>query len=304
MKKTILLTLALLALLATPQARAWAYKDGDLLLVFRKSGHNNVEFDLGSVSNLLGHANGYTTTITGWDASLVTSEFGANLTGVKIILLATTSRTNASPTVWLSSAEPNTTAYNGSQADWDALYSAVNGVGSRPIYPFNVPAAVATPTNAYSIDPGDPQTGGASYDYTVSGGNFGGIAKLGGNAPFTVEQPAPGLLDFWAIQPAGINPPPPDKLIGTFTITASGVLTFVAGPRASTINGVTHSGNVSTIQFTTTVGNIYSVAYTNASGAAVATWPVDGTTLIGNGKLNTINHTNTSSAEFFRVRTQ
>jgi hypothetical protein len=31
---------------------------------------------------------------------------------------------------------------------------------------------------------------------------------------------------------------------------------------------------------------------------------VDATTVVGNGKLNLINHTNASSAEFFRVRTQ
>jgi hypothetical protein len=52
-----------------------------VLLVFRQ-GSQNVEFDLGSVTNFLGKTNGYTTTVTGWDLSLVTSTFGS-LTGVK-----------------------------------------------------------------------------------------------------------------------------------------------------------------------------------------------------------------------------
>ncbi|HEX9045441.1 MAG TPA: hypothetical protein VF988_00325, partial [Verrucomicrobiae bacterium] len=67
---------------------------------------------------------------------------------------------------------------------------------------------------------------------------------------------------------------------------------------------VSHSGNVNIIQFTTTVGNTYSVAYTNKLGGAVASWPVDATTLVGNGKVNTLNHTNADGAEFYRIKTQ
>ena len=299
MKKIILLTLALPALLATPLARAWTYNNGDLLLVFRESGHKNIEFDLGSVANFLGKTNGYTTTVTGWDTSLVTTEFGTDLTGVKVVLLAAAGSTN-----WLSSAEPNTTAYNVSSQDADTLYSIISAVGTKPLYPINIPVAGA---NSYSIDPGGLYAA-SSYDYIVSGGTLNGktIPKLGGNAPFTVEQAVPGFLDFWAIQSTTIYPnSPPDTLIGTFTITTNGVLTFVAGPRASTINGVRRSGNASAIQFTTTVGNTYSVAYTNTLGGPVATWPVDVTTLVGNGKVNTLNHTNSGdAAEFYRVSVQ
>ncbi|MEI6194682.1 MAG: hypothetical protein WCS42_10160 [Verrucomicrobiota bacterium] len=301
MKKIFLLTLALLALQATPQARAWGYKDGDLLLVLRSSSHNNVEYDLGSVSNFLGRANGYTTNITGWNTSVATTEFGSDLTGVKVILLATTSPANPNPTAWVSSTEPNVTAYNGSQSDWDGLYGAINGVGSRPIYPFNVTPAAATPTNAYVINP----SSGASYDYTVSAGSGNGIAKLGGNAPFVVEQTVPGALDFWAVKPSAIYPnPPADKLIGTFTLAANGVLTFVAGPRASSISSISRSGNVSTVRFTTTVGNTYSLGYTNKLGGALATWPVDANTVVGDGRIDTLNHTNSSGAEFYNIKTQ
>lgn len=296
MKKIILPTLALLALLATPLARAWTYNDGDLLLVFRASGHNNIEFNLGSVTNLLGKTNGYTTAITGWSTSLVTTEFGTDLTGVKVILLATGGSTN-----WLSSVEPNTTAYNISSSAADTLHGVISAVGTKPLYPISIPTAGA---NAYSIDPGG-QYKASSYDYVVSGGNFSGIQKLGGNAPFTVEQTIPGSLNFWSIKSTTIYPnPPPDNLVGTFTITADGVLTFIAGPRQSNITTVTRSGNVSTVQFTTTVGNAYSLSYSGALGTPVSSWPVDSTALIGNGKINTINRTNNADAEFYRVNTQ
>jgi hypothetical protein len=309
MKNFILSSVALLVLLATPLARAWSYNNGDLLLVFR-NGSYDIEYDLGSVTNLLGHANGYTTTITGWNSSLVTGLFGTDLTGVDVILLAVTSPTNASPTAWLSGSEPNTTAYEVSPITWSSdLYNIISAVGNRPLIPFAVPPAAVTPTNAYSIQVAGID-GGASYDDIVTGGNpvgtLSGIQNLGGNASFTVQQTIPGSFDFWAIQPSTIYPnPPPDTLVGTFNITTNGVLTFVAGPRASSITGVSHAGNVSAIQFTTTVGNHYSVAYTNKLNSSSASWPVDANTLIGDGAIDTINHTNNNqSVEFYRVNTQ
>ena len=296
MKRIILTSLAALTLLATPQVRAWTYSDGDLLLVFRASGHKDIEFDLGSVAPLLGKTNGYTTTITGWDTSLVTTEFGTDLTGVKVVLLGTGGSTN-----WLSSAEPNTTAYNVSSQEADILHGAISAIGTRPLNPIKIPVAG---DNAYAIDPGG-QYAASSYDYIVKGaGSASGIPKFGGRSPFTVEQAIPGFLDFWQVE-STINPnSPPDKLIGTFYITSDGVLSFIAGPRAAVVTTVTRTGNVSAVQFTTTVGNQYALSFTNALGGPVSTWPVDGGVVIGNGKLNTINRTNADSAEFYRVNTQ
>ncbi|HTR40629.1 MAG TPA: hypothetical protein VMH87_03360 [Pseudomonadales bacterium] len=303
MKKIILPAIFLLALLAAPLARAWSYNDGDLLLIFRETGFNDIEYNLGSVSNLLGHANGYTTTITGWNPSPVTSQFGSDLTGVSVILVAVTSATNATPTAWLSSPDPNTTAYN--VGAWSQnLHSIISAVANRPItspYSYTLKPVAVTPTNAFSIS----VSSGASYDSIVSGGTFANIPNLGGHSPFTVEQVIPGSFDFWAVQPTSVYPnPPPDQLVGTFTITAGGVLTFVSGPRQSTITGVNHSSNVSSVQFTTTVGNHYSVAYTNQLGGNTA-WPVDAATIIGDGNIDTINHTNNNGGvEFYRVNTQ
>ncbi len=294
MKRLTLTTLAALVLLAAPLARAWNYNPGDLLLVFR-NGAQDVEFDLGSVTNFLGQTNGYTTTVTGWDLGLVTSTFGS-LNGVSMALLATGGTTN-----WLSSAEPNTTAYNGSSQAANILNSVISAVGTKPANLFNVPS---NSVNAYSIDATPSgQYYHASYDYIVSGGN-GGIPQWDGNAPFTVEQSIPGFLDFWQVQATTIYPnPPPDTLIGTFTINASGGLTFVAGPRPATITSVTHGGNTSQVKFTTTVGNTYSLAYTNQLGGAPSTWPVDAATVVGNGKANTITHAATGAVEFYRVGT-
>ena len=308
MKKIIPLSLAALAWLATPSARAWNYNVGDLLLVFRQTGASDVEFDLGSVSNYLGHANGYTATVTGWNPTLVTSTFASttnlngfpNLTGVSVALIAAASTPQ---TAWLSGAEPNTTAYTVGTSAWtSSLYNVINAVGNRPVF-YNIAAATnvnATATNSYVISTGSL----ASYDSTVSGGTITGIqdiSQLGGKSAFTVEATIPADLDFWAISPSSANPKPADQLVGRFELGTNGLLTFIAGPRASTLQGVARSGNVSTIQFTTTVGNTYTLAHTNKLAAPVASWPVDTTTITGDGNVDTITHTNAGSAEFYEV---
>lgn len=296
MKRFILTPLAALALLATPALAAWNYNPGDLLLVFR-NGSQDVEFDIGSVTNVLGHTNGYTASIAGWDPTLVTSEFGS-FSGLNVALIATSGGTN-----WLSGIEPNYTAYNVSAQGAQTLQTIINGVGTKPLFPTQIPAAE---TNAYSIDVGNIYRT-RSYDYIVSGSTLNSIPTFDGDVPFTVEQTIPGSLDFWSIASTSVYPnSPPDHLVGTFTITADGVLTFVAGPRASTVTGISHSGNVSALQFTTTVGNTYSVGYTNQLGGALSTWPVDPNTLTGDGHADTLYHTNSGGGaiEFYNIRTQ
>jgi hypothetical protein len=300
MKKFILLALAALTLLDAPLARAWIYNEGDLLLIFRKGGID-VEFDLGTVNNYLGQTNGYTITVPGWSLSYLTNALApindpAHPTDV--VLLASGGATN-----WLTSAEPNVAAYQGSSQASQKISGDINGVGYGP-FAYSLPS---NSVNAYVIDSGNIDYGSAAYDevVTANGSNIKFVGQLGGDAPFTVQQSIPGFLDFWQVGTTTVYPgSPADKLIGTFTIDTNGVLTFVAGPRASTITSVNYSGGVSALKFTTTVGNIYNVAYTNKLGGATATWPVDGTTVTGNGRTGTINHTATGNAEFYRIQTQ
>ena len=61
-----ILTLLALALAAVPTARAWTYNDGDVLLTFREAGYNDVEFDIGNVSQFTNLAVGTTITVSGW----------------------------------------------------------------------------------------------------------------------------------------------------------------------------------------------------------------------------------------------
>ncbi len=134
MKTFLKISVVALALLSAPLARAWTYTNGHALLVFRLSGFNNVEFDLGDISQFVGKPDGYTASVTGWNSNLVTSVFGSDLSGVSVVLAATTSDTNASPAAWISSGDPDALPHNYSFPTWrNNLYSIINAVGVRPL---------------------------------------------------------------------------------------------------------------------------------------------------------------------------
>jgi len=305
MKRIFQTSLLAIVLLATGSARAWNYTEGDALLIFRDGSHD-VEFDIGSITQFLGHTNGYTAVVTNWSLNLVTSTFGPDLTangdGVTVLLLAASS---SNSTAWLSSAEPNTTAYNPSAAGLGSIFGLVSSVGISP-KTYSVPTN-STPQSLVIAVTGSGNAGKykyASYDYVVSGGTYNAIPRLGGSAPFIVEEGIPGSLDLWAIQATGTTPQPPDHLVGTFNITADGVLTFVAGPRAAVIAGVTRNAGASTVSFSTVVGTTYSLAFTNALTGGTNSWPTDSTVVVGDGYVDTISHTNSVGAEFYRISAQ
>jgi hypothetical protein len=321
MKKLFQLSLAALALVSAWQARAWTYKDGDVLLIFRESAipstypspNNDVEFDLGSVTNFLGKTNGYTTTVTGWTLSQVQAVYGSDLTGVSVVLIAATSPTNASPTAyfsaalpqsfWLNGVEPYNTAYNVSPSVWQGFWTKINSVGTRPgLY---LPAAQQTA--AYSFAPSSI----LSYDHIVASDNYvkagaqntinaDWLPQFGGFAPFTVEGVAPGSFGFLAVASSTAATKPLDSYIGTFTIDNLGNLTFTAGPPTPVVTGITRSGNVNTVSFSTVLSGNYSLIYTNTLGGSTS-WPVVGNSLVGDGNTNWLTHVNNDDAGFYKV---
>src|SRR5262245_1586384 len=126
MKNLLKIMAAMVAMAAAPSAHAWTYTNGHALLIFRLNGFNNVEFDLGDVSQFVGKPNGYTVGVSGWNSNLVTSVFGSDLSGVNVILAATTSDTNASPAAWLSSGDASAQPHNYSFPTWrNNLYSVI-----------------------------------------------------------------------------------------------------------------------------------------------------------------------------------
>ena len=294
MKNILPLTLVGLALLATPPARGGTtYQDGDVLLIFRQTGLNDVEYDLGNISQFTNHPNGYAAAVTGWDPTVATGVFGADLTGVSVIVASTTSLTNANRTSWLSGGNPAAVISDVTPTTWQGnLWSVINAVGNRP------KAYLPAQTFPYSLNPG----GSASYDYVVSGGgqNEFDLPQLGGNVNFTVEQVIPGLFGFWAIQPHAA-PEPVATQLGSFYIDASGNLTFIVGPPEPAIVATTRAGNVVTVTFATLPAGAYSLVYSPTLGNPFSTWTVVSGPVSGNGGNQSLTHTTAGSAGFYGV---
>lgn len=321
MKKLFQLSLAALALLPAWQARAWTYKDSDVLLIFRESAipstypspNNDVEFDLGSVTNFLGKPDGYTTTVTGWDLTKVQAVYGSDLTGVSVILIAATSPTNASPTAyfsaalpqsfWLNGVEPYNTAYKVSPSVWQGFWNKINSIGTRP----GLYLPPAQQTASYSFAPSSI----LSYDHIVASDNYvkagaqniinaDWLPQFGGFAPFTVEGVAPGSFGFLAVPSSTAAVKPLDTYIGTFTIDSLGNLTFTAGPPTPVVTGITRSGSVNTVSFSTGLSGNYSLIYTNKLGGS-GSWPAASGSVVGDGNTNSLTHVNTDGAGFYKV---
>jgi hypothetical protein len=150
-----------------------------------------------------------------------------------------------------------------------------------------------------------------SYDHIVASDNYvkagaqniinaDWLPQFGGLAPFTVEGVAPGSFGFLSVPSSTASVKPLDTYIGTFTITAGGVLTFTAGPPTPVVTGITRSGNLNSVSFSTGLSGNYSLVYTNKIGGST-NWPVAGSSLVGDGNTNSLNYTSADSAGFFKV---
>jgi hypothetical protein len=307
MKKTLHFTiagLAWLAALATPQARGWTYSDGDVLLIFRESGSYDVEFDIGNISQFLGHTAPYSARVTGWDPNLVADTFGS-VSGASVILAATTAEYATSPGAWLSSSYAVNLVSDVSHTGYESqLYDNIDGIGVAPLED----GETAAETNAYVIAETGATAKGqsslASYYYIVTGGGVSGtyISEFGGNVPFVVEGVAPATLGFWQIQPSTVIPEPEATYIGTFDIDASGNLYFYVGSLQPTITGATHNGATDTVSFTTLANGSYSVIYSTDVTVPVSDWtPVAGP-VAGNGGTQSVSFTSPGdNADYYAV---
>ena len=154
MKTFFKITGAVLVAGWTHSLAAFTYSDTDLLLVFRKTGQNDVLCNLGNISNYLGQAYGTISPVTNWDFSQVQANFGGDLSGVKYVLMAVTTSGDSPVRVWLSDSAPSGLPPNDeSNSRWTQQRGKINAVGSRATaYPEVSPQTVI-------LSPSDPNGG-------------------------------------------------------------------------------------------------------------------------------------------------
>lgn len=196
------------------------YKDTDLLLAFRRTGANDVLFDLGSVSNYLGQANGSVLTVSNYDFSRVQASFGSDLSGVKYVLMAVTTTTDPQLRAWLSDGSTGGAPADETQSRWTQQRAKINGVGSRAST-YAYPDAT---NQSLSISSSDPN----SYTSIASGGGSLDVSTMGGAAPFPVEQDLGTDVRVFELKVSTANPRPLAAQVGRFLVTSNGSLTFTA----------------------------------------------------------------------------
>jgi hypothetical protein len=275
---------------------AFTYNDTDLLLVFRKVNFNDVEFNLGSVSNYLGHATGTTIAVTNWDLGLVQSNFNNTLDNVDFLLVSATAVTDPLRRVWLTDAKASGTPTDISGSKMGTLGSKIEFVGLQ--------GQSFTGTNSqevYVVPEGDV----SSYTYIVSDGGKVDAASMGGLAPFPVEGAAPATNRFFELKLSNATVKPPAVQAGLFSLTPAGVLNFTAGAPLPhpVILSIRRSGNTNSVSFSTVTGGNYRLRYTSSlgNGMRVTAWNILGTTVAGDGSPKTLTDNVADAQRFYAV---
>jgi len=199
----------------------FSYQDTDLLLVFRRSGDKDVIFDLGSVSNYLGRANGAVLGITNYDFGRVQSNFGSDLTGVKYVLVAATTPTDSLLRAWLSDGASSGVPSDETQSRWGQQRSKINAVGTHAMA-YSYPDAT---NQSLAILDSSPD----SYTFIASGGPGLDVSTMGGASPFPVEQDLGGDIRLFELRVSTANPKPFAHQVGRLTLATNGTVTFTAG---------------------------------------------------------------------------
>ena len=277
-----------------PIASAFTYNDSNLILVFRKDGFNDVEYNVGSISNYLNQVNGTKMTVTNWNLGTVKANYNNSLSGVDFILFATTSTTNTPPlAVWLSDANLGavTPPTDLTLSKWTQLRGTLSAVGTDALA-----YSQGSATNLYSVIGSDA----SSYSSHASDSTVMGLA------PFTVESTNPATVLFYEVKFSGTTPKPNSKLIGSFTLDATGVLTFTAGPLstqadlvAARVTKIERASGVSTVYFTTTNAQNYRLWYLNQLNPW--SWASNTTTVAGDGTVKSLTDNTAQGKRFYRV---
>ncbi len=296
-KKLAQLTFAALSLFSAPLAQAFNYADQDVILIFRKDGYNNVEFDLGGVGQFLNQPDGKVIHVTNWDLGLVRSNFAIDDGTAQVILVASTSATDTNRRAWLTDSQPTAVVTARTPSQWQQLWSKISGIGK------GAQTYTATSATNYAVVPAGNFT---SFDYIASnaGSQYSVLPLLGGYSAFNVVGTIPTVLRFYEIPTSTAATKPPANLVGSFTLGVDGSLTFKAGPvtDAAQILSVTKGAGGASVSFNTAVGVKYRLRYSPTLSAGRSSWSILPGTAIGDGNPQTLQDTAPAgSARYYAV---
>ena len=188
---------------------------------FCKDGFNDVEFNLGSISNYLGLPNMRFLSITNFDFSRVQAAYGGNLSGVTYVLMGVTASTDSSLRVWLSDSASTGVPHDETLSKWTTQRGKINAVGVRATA-YGYPDAT---NQSLVISPSDAN----SYTYIASSGGTLDVSTMGGAAPFGVELNLNGTMRLFELKVSDGPDKPFAAQVGRFRVGTDGSLSFWAG---------------------------------------------------------------------------
>ena len=276
---------------------AFNYTNSNLLLVFRKDNFNDVEFNLGNVSNYLGKADGMVIMVTNWSLPLVKATYNNSLTNVKFLLMAVTTSDDTLKRAWLTDANPSGTPQDITGSRWSGIYARISAVGDQ--------ATAATFTNSTQVYVTNA-TESSSFSYIASGGGTVDASSLGGWSPFPIEIENPATNRFVELKVSIASPKPASTIAGTFGLNSAGVLTFVAGAppgplTSSHIQSIARAGNVNSVTFSTASGANYRLRYHTDLVPGISGWTILPNSVAGDGSAKTLTDTTTDARRFYAV---
>jgi hypothetical protein len=314
LRNNLLLALATATLFAAPMAKSatFNYNTDDLLLIFWVDTYDSIFYDIGPVTQFLNHTNGYTTTVTNWDPSIVTTYLGQFPGNGGFLSLSFTlvtgnwtgpSRTGTGD-AWLGVVNNGLGLTDVTEKEAGSIYDGLNTRGNQLIQLSTyslIPVAQAGDvfgTNYIVTVPSDSR----AYDYYTlyedSWGSSGAEEYLGNYGNGAV----PGALLFYH---TGVET---NNIIGAFTFDAYGTLTFTAGANAlldaTRITDVEYDGVTETdVTFNSKIGVRYELLQSTNLTTPLSSWNVvPGTAITGDGTPQTASDLSaTNKTSFYRV---
>jgi hypothetical protein len=286
-------------------ASAMNYSGTDLLLVFRKDGQKDIEFDLGSISNYLGQAQGTMIPVP-YNTNAVSTNFNNSVSGAKFALVAATLQTDGLPRVWITDATLTSAPADLSFSAFGVLRDKIESVG--------IAATIQTASNAapYVVN----TSASTSYDYLVTSGIGSAVTTMYGDSPvpvngitpLPVDVAGPKTLTLYEVKINPLNPKPAARLVGAFTLDSAANLYFTAGvlpslaPATITAIDVDVINESSTVSFTTTNGVSYRLL---SSPSLSGEWtPVSGAgSVAGDGSVQSLtDYSALDPQRYYRVQ--
>jgi hypothetical protein len=316
--RVVLLAVSAFAFLnSTISTATFSYTNVDLVAGFRRAGgSSDLVVDLGPVPYYEGLPLRTVVNVTNVQASLLTAAF-PNLNDLSWSISAAMRGNTNYPqyplqTIWVSSPRPNINTpglvyVRKGQFTQGTIASQIDSIGAGAVtYGNSVPAGTNNTQTGIVIS----STDGNSYTTLMTtNGDFAGTFQSNAENTTPSNFSSGGTVSrsvlYKLLPGSGGTLNIPGTAIGFFDFGSDGSLTFTAGPppERTTITSLQLNGRIATISSVTVNSVSYRLRFTDGTGltSPVSAWNTNGTVIIGNGSVQSLQDTSGSSARFYAI---